>query len=297
MSKIFSLEPTKLKELFRIVDRKGDWQNYWHKESGTVLRSVNSILDSGYPKGAGFENWLSRLTPAEAEDVRKEKSGEGDRTHQFIDAVLTSSGVAGFGTTFKREETLVLDKSTGQMVPLNDEEWDAVLSWAAFWNRHEPILLMSETPVYDLERGYAGTFDAAIILTKACEIKTCPCDDLIGKVGIYDWKKSAGIYPSYSAQLGAYVSAGSLLALLGGKTPDYAANLRVGTNHRTTGGYEFKPYLSIQEIANAFEAARLIANRDYKPFEAAALEEEIPDTIEVKVNRKVPAEEKKGMNK
>ena len=53
----------------------------------------------------------------------------------------------------------------------------------------------------------------------------------------------------------------------------------------------------LQEIVAAFEAARLIANRDYKPFEAAALEEEIPDTIEVKVNRKVPAEEKKGMNK
>lgn len=282
--KTFSLEPTKLKELFRIVDRNGDWQNYWHKKTNTVLRSVNAILDAGYPKGKGYEIWLSKLTPAESEEIRKEKSGEGDRTHQFIDAVLTSSGVAGFGTKFSRDETLVLDKDTGQMVKLNDEEWGAVLSWAEFWNRHEPTLLLAEIPVYDLKLGYAGTFDAALILTKACEVKSCGCDELVNKLGIYDWKKSAGIYPNYSAQLGGYALAESLKGLLGGRGLDYAANVRLGTNHKTTGGYEFKAYTKLGEIKNAFLTAKFIANRDYKPFTMEEVEE-IPDTISVEVKR------------
>ncbi len=293
MAKTFVLEPTKLPELFRIVDRKGDWQNYWYEPTGTILRSVNSILEGGYPKGKGFEIWLSKLTPAEAEAVRVEKSGEGDRTHQFIDAVLTSSGVAGFGTTFKREETLVLNKENGQMVPLNDEEWDAVLSWSRFWNAHEPILIASETPVYDLKMGYAGTFDAILILLRNCEVKSCGCKELGGKVGIYDWKKSAGIYPNYSAQLGAYAYAESLKTLLEGNVPDYAANLRLGTNHKSTGGYEFKPYNDLSEIYARFMAAKTIADYEYKPFDIAQMEEEIPDQIEVAVNREVSAKPKK----
>ncbi len=293
MAKIFSLEPTKLKDLFRIVDRNGDWENYWHEPTSTILRSVSSILDAGYAKGKGLEIWLASKSKEEIEAIKKEKSGEGDRTHQFIDAVLTSSGVAGFGTKFSRDETLVLNKDTGQMVRLNDEEWDAVLSWAEFWNRHVPVLIASETPVYDLKLGYAGTFDAAIILTKACEVKSCACDNLVGKVGIYDWKKSAGIYPSYSAQLGAYAYAESLKTILDGNVPDYAANLRLATNHKSTGGYEFKPYTELLEIFRRFLSAKTIADFEYKPFDVKEMDEEIPDTIDVAVNRKVPAEPKR----
>ena len=291
MAKIYTLEPTKIKELFRIVDRKGDWQNYWHKDTGVVLRSVNAILDNGYPKGKGFENWLSRLSPAEAEAERREKSGEGDRTHQYIDSVLTSSGKKGIGTVFTRESLLVLDKTTGQMVQLNDDEWDAVLSWSRFWNAHAPVLIASEMPVYDLKMGYAGTFDALLTLTKTCGVKACGCEELIGKVGIWDWKKSAGIYPNYSAQLGAYAYADSLKTMLDGSTPDYAANLRLGTAHKTTGGYELKAYTTLTEIYRRFLAALEIAGYDYKPFDTAQMEEEIPDQIEVKVNREV---KKKG---
>lgn len=282
--KTFTIEPTKLKEIFRIVDREGDWQNYWHEPTETVLRSVNAILNAGYPKGERFEAWLSKLTPAEAEDIRKEKGGEGDRTHQFIDVILSSSGVAEFGNEFSREETLVLDKDTGKMVQLNDDEWDAVLSWAEFWNRHEPILLLNETPVFDLEVGYAGTLDAVLILTKACGVRSCDCAGLIGKAGIYDWKKSASIYASYSAQLGAYAHAKSLFDLLGDVAVSYAANVRVGTSHKTTGGYELEAYTDLKEIYSAFLAAKAIADRGFKPFALAEIEE-IPDRIKVEVRR------------
>ena len=282
--KTFTLEPTKLKGLFRIVDREGDWTSYFYEPKKKVLRSVSSILDDGYPKGKGLEMWLANKSKAEIDAIKKEKSGEGDRTHQFIDTVLTSSGVAGVGNVFDRDEVLVLDKNTGQMVRLNNEEWDAVLSWAEFWNRHEPILLLNETPVFDLKLEYAGTLDAALVLTKACGVRSCGCADLIGLVGIFDWKKSAGIYESYSAQLGAYAHAPSLFPLMNGNKPDYAANVRLATNHKTTGGYELAAYIDLAEIFDRFLAAKRIADHEYKPFSFEQIEE-IPDSVVVNVKR------------
>ena len=156
------------------------------------------------------------------------------------------------------------------------------MAFQEFWKRHEPALIVGEQSVYDSTLEYAGTLDAIIVLTKACEIRTCPCKDLVGKKGLFDWKSGGGIYSSYGAQIAAYAKAESLKEKI-----DYTAILRIGTNHKMTGGYEFQVYdLTDTEVHfQEFLAARQIANAEFKPFDAMKEVIEIPDVIEIDLTK------------
>ena len=90
-----------------------------------------------------------------------------------------------------------------------------------------------------------------------------------------DWKSSAGIYNSYGSQVAAYANAHGVKC-------DYTGIVRIGTNHKTTGGYEFQPY-DQAETSNHFEefrAAMIIANSEYRPFREDDIKD-IPELIEL----------------
>lgn len=271
--KTYELLETKHPDLFRVVDRNGNWQHYYHKPTDSYLRGVTTILDAGYAKGKQFDEWLLNHTSEQRDEILATAGEKGDKVHRAIDLLLTM-GIEGKLNRAGK----IFSKQSQQEEAFTNEEWDALLSFASFWKAHEPMLYISEASVFNLKEGYAGTLDALLKLTKACDVKTCKCNDFIGKIGLFDWKTSSGVRASYSAQNGAYAKSDNIGQYLPKKAKiDYLAVLRLGTKHKTTGGYEFKTF-SINESYTRFEAAKTIADYEYEPFTHESITE-IPDDI------------------
>lgn len=268
--KTYEEKPTANKDLFRMVDREGNWIHYYHKPSKRYLRAVSYILDHGYPIGYGLREYLKKTPKEESERVLKETGERGDRIHQ---AIGTAIEMAGFALT--REQIVVLDENNRE-VALANSEWDALLSFEQFWNRHEAEASHSEFSVFNLKEGYAGTLDGRLRLNKNCGVKTCQCDLFIGKVGGYDWKSGGGIYDRHRAQVAAYFKTDNAPPV------DYTAVLRVGTNHKTTGGYQVEFYngKKTSQHYREFLAAKLIHDGSYKPFEETEIVE-IPGKVKL----------------
>ena len=295
MSKNYNLESTLDPTLFRLVDRKGDWSHYFHEPTKSYLRAVNHIIKTGFAQ-PGLLEWAKKVSPEEAERKLSEAGERGDKIHKFIDLIFNTKSV-----NFTRE-TKIWNRESKQEEVLSDDEWDAILAFKEFWTRHEPLLVAHEISCYSLKYGYAGTTDAVIILTKNCGVKTCKCDEYIGKPGIWDWKSGGGIYESYGPQLSAYGNSESLQKLF--KTLDlkldYSAVLRIGTNHKTTGGYQLEIYdkKETKEHFNEFLSAITISNSSYRPFDPETDIYEIPDEIKLeikdfKIKSKKPKKETK----
>lgn len=281
MAKTYELKPTDDKDLFRVVDREGDWTHYYHQPSKTYLRAVNFILESGYAKGARFYQYLKSKSADEADRILKAAGERSDRVHQAIRIILD---------TGKIDRSLkVLGEDNATLISLSNDEWDCLLAFGEFWNRHECVLISGEKSVYTLSFGYAGTLDAIVRMTKECGVRYCPCKEYVGRLGLYDWKSSGGIYSNYGAQVAAYGAAFNATAT---EKLDYTAILRIGTNHKSTGGYEFEPYNSEETNRHwkEFLAAKQIGDAEYKPFTDAEIVE-IPEVIELK--KAVPPEEPK----
>lgn len=322
MSKSYTYQPTKHAQLFRVVDRNENWEHYAfvrefaedydpkaqigpHSFKDVVyLRGATTILSKGYAKGAFFEEWLLKITPQERDEILHNAGERGDKVHRAIDNILsyemqpqdfqgTPEEWAALKESGKmpvviERELGVYNRNIKDYEPLSNKEWDDIITLNKFWAAHDPIILKTEMPTYNVAEGYAGTMDAILILTKACSVKTCKCDDLVGKIGLYDWKTASGIRPSYSAQLAAYTNADNIGEYLPtGRTIEYNAILRLGTQHKTTGGYEFKVY-DLEAVANGmarFRGAKLIADYEYKPFDPAIDIEDIPDNASFMIER------------
>lgn len=288
------------------MDRDGNWRRYvlvkeWTEDydarvtaaqpgeepkptfadlkTALYLDGVTTILNDGYTKGAFFANWLSQHTMEEREKILSAAGEKGDKVHRTIDILISGGDEDGKGTTFTRE-TQVVNRETKQEEPLENDEWDCLLSFESFWGAHEPIVLTSELTLYSTMFEYAGTADAIIILTKACEVKTCKCKELVGKIGLFDWKTSSGIRASYGAQVAAYsVSENIGEYLPPGQAVAYAAILRLGTAHKTTGGYELKviDQDALLDAWQRFLGAKRIFDYEKTPFDPAKDVLDIPD--------------------
>ena len=272
--KNYTFSPTSNPELDRVVDSEGDWRFYFHKPTKTYLRAVNAILDEGFAKGRRFYEYLKNISAEEADRKLKAAGDRGDAVHQAINQALTNGRLP--------RTALVLAEDNKTERHLTNDEWDVLLTWAEFWNRHNAKVVMKEQAVFNLQKGYAGTLDAIIVLQKNCEVKTCRCDGLIGLQVLVDWKSSGAIYNSYGPQVAAYKDCL--------ETPmPYTAVVRLGTSHKTTGGYEFQPY-DVEETKkhfNEFLAAITISSSEHKPFNEADIVD-IPEIIELnKVQEKV----------
>jgi hypothetical protein len=292
------------------VDLKGNWNNYLLRPEapidgseweGKILRSVNAILDAGYAKGPQFYEWLLSKSKDEAKEILSAAGERGDKIHQYVSKVLDVAGIQGAPSIFDRE-LYVINRETQQADKLSQDEWYAVLSWVRFWIAHEPILYANEVPFYNEKLGYAGTGDAIIQITKACEVKMCKCNTLVNKIGLWDWKSGGGIYGSYSAQVAGYKNAENIKNYLPPKAKiDYTGLLRIGTAHKTTGGYEMEIHTTKEELKSGWDrflAAKAIAEYEVNPFSLDSIKE-LQDGFSVKVNRYVPGTKKivKKINK
>jgi hypothetical protein len=276
----YKFEKTKNKNLFRVVDETGSWKNYFWKPTKQYLRAVSNILDEGYATGNGLKQFFLNHTKQEADEILKNAGDRGDKCHKMISYLLNNKGVANRGTEVWNEES----QSTEM---LTNDEWRVVLTWVEWWKAHSPVMVAEEFPVYALNLGYAGTTDFIGILTTECGKKTCPCHDLKGKVGIFDWKTSSGIRDSYGAQIASYANAENI------KKFDYTAIVRIGTKH--TCGYEFEVYDKIGTLNhfNEFLAAQTISMASHTPFDPTKEIYEIPLTINITIKQNENAKLKK----
>lgn len=298
--KSLELIKTKHPDLFRVVNRDGDWRHYFHKPSKTYLRGITTVLGEGYPKGEGFVEYLVNATREERDAAFSIAGDRGDMVHRFIEEALTAAPKKTKHVGVYDRNILLYNRLTKKRRLLTNSEWDCVVAFERFWKAHEPIILACESSVFNLAVRYAGTLDAILVLTKECEAKTCKCAELIGKPGLWDWKSSGKIYSSYSAQTAALAEAENIYEFLPkGQQIEYTAILRIGTSHKETGGYEMRARVGRDTIATDFErflAAKLLSDFEYPPFDYAKAVEEIPDEVRIAVVRPSKPKKKAARN-
>jgi len=295
--KTYQPEPTRHPNLFRIVDRDGDWKHYayvknppapenlsWETIQGAVfLRGITSILDRSYPKGRGFEEFLLKVNAEERDRILSGAGERGDIVHRIINTLLSGDGKVAFN-----KSTAVYSRENKTERVLTNDEWGCLLSFAAFWEKHKPILYASELPCFSLMHGIAGTADLVMELGKECEDKKCVChNELVkGLIGVWDIKTSSGIRDSYECQEAAYAACQNVRDHIpSDRLVRYIGTLRIGTLHKN-GGYEAK-ISGLSEPWARFLATKAIDDRNYKPFDPQVEVVEIPDDVMLEVVRHV----------
>lgn len=208
------------------------------------------------------------------------------KVHHAIDKSFSEWKFNRWDKVFSREE--------GKEIALSNDEWDCMLAFQEFWNRHEAILFVSEYAYYNLTIGYAGTPDLIVKLTKSCGVKSCGCEPHINKIGIPDWKTGSGIYPDQGVKLSAYAHSEELEWEI-----DYTVVVRLGTRHVYTGGYEAEFYGKEETDTHfkEFLAAKQIADATYKTFDLEKEMKDIPDTITLKKTKEKPKAKKPKQEK
>jgi hypothetical protein len=135
-----------------------------------------------YPKGVQFYKWLADKGWDEAEAIKQAAGDKGSKIHYAIDDLIHGKEIA--------MNAQYPSKLTGQLEELSVQEYEAILSFADWYNETKPEIISSEYVVFNDEQGYAGTVD----------IK-CKID---GKTYIVDLKSGQHIWSEYELQLSAY---------------------------------------------------------------------------------------------
>ena len=172
---IRTLKPDGIIQITTVDER---W--YQHPKTGGFFPSVTWITDS-YPKGVHFYKWLADKGWDEAESIKAVAGNRGSKVHHAIEFLLK-------GNTILMDQEVT--DSDGKPSPLTVQEYDAVISFAAWWKETNPTLIANEQVVFNDEYEYAGTLDMV------CEIG--------GVSYLVDFKTSPNIWPSFELQLSAY---------------------------------------------------------------------------------------------
>lgn len=151
----------------------------WYLVDKVYIPSVSWIA-SYYPKGIGFYKWLANTGWDEAESLKETAGNRGSIVHKAIEA-LVAGGVIHHNSIFEVE---------GKARELTVDEYEAVLSFAKWWESVNPKLIASEFTTISKEYNFAGTIDLKVKI-----------DD---EVWIIDIKTSSDIWPSHKIQLSAY---------------------------------------------------------------------------------------------
>lgn len=181
-----------------------------------------------YPKGVGYYMWLAKNGWDESQQIMKEAGNRGSKVHKAIESLL-------LGNTVEMDEEF--EDSEGKRSELTLEEYEAIMSFADWYNYTKPKTIAIETTVFNDEYMYAGTVDYI------CEID--------GEKWIIDFKTSKDIWASYEIQVSAYK-----YALEG----DYRLGiLQVGYS-RNKRGWKMN---EIEDQFELFKAANLIWQKEH----------------------------------
>ena len=184
------------KEIRNVDQTKGIVQITTYDERWYAKSSNNSITNlpeykfvpsvtwvaGHYPKGIAFYKWLADKGWDEAEAVKQAAADKGSKIHLAINDLILGKEIA--------MDARYTNNSTGQPEELSVQEYEAILSFADWYNETKPEILASEYVVFNEGYGYAGTIDLK-----------CKID---GKTYIVDFKSGQHIWPEYELQLSAY---------------------------------------------------------------------------------------------
>lgn len=195
MQKVIKVED-KSKKIVHVTISDERWYPFEDIDEKTKLPiivfepSVTWII-SYYPKGQRFYRWLGEIGFTEAEAIKDERGKEGSKIHYACDDLVRGIEV--------KMNSKYLNNLTGELEELTFDEYDAVISYANWYNdickklKKPPILITSETKVRNKKVGYAGTVDQLW--------------NFDGVITILDIKTSKYIWTSHNMQISAYEKA------------------------------------------------------------------------------------------
>lgn len=135
-----------------------------------------------YPKGIRFYKWLADKGWDEAEAIKQAAGDKGSKVHQAIGSLLLGNSVPMDGK--------FINKDTEEEQELTLEEYECLMSFAAWFKAVKPETLANEIVVFNDKYNYAGTVD------------------WIGRIDdelyLLDFKTSQYIWPEYEIQVSAY---------------------------------------------------------------------------------------------
>jgi hypothetical protein len=136
-----------------------------------------------YPKGIAFYKWLANKGWDEAEAIKVAAGDKGSKVHQAICALID-------GNVIKIDDKIP-NPTTGADEEITLEEYEAVMSFVAWYKEAKPVIIKREFVVWG--DGYAGMVDLL------CNIA--------GQLYLIDLKTSKYIWPSMELQVSAYAHA------------------------------------------------------------------------------------------
>lgn len=243
---LYTKQETADPDIFRNVNIDGDWTWYYIRSKDKFVKAVNYILDTGWPKGEGFKQYLLKNTAESAEKILDKAGEEGSRTHLAIDLLLKGETIT--------LDTLLPNKLTGKPEKLLMDEWKNLLAFKSFWDKYKPRLISGERAVVgyiDGEPAYAGTLDTVIGIDNEEETE---------QIILLDFKTSSGIWDSYRGQVASYFKANHGLPIT------HTGILRLGTKHKNGvmpgAGFEFVVYTpeETEEAYRAFLSAKNLSD-------------------------------------
>jgi hypothetical protein len=153
----------------------------FYEFEGIFVPSVTWICDF-YPKGVAFYKWLASHGWDEAESLKQAAGDKGSKVHSAIVDLIG-------GKTVKMEHCYY-NETLDKQEELTLEEYEAILSFVAWWKETKPVLIAQDYVIWNEKEGYAGTVDLL------CKIEN--------KTVLLDFKTSQYIWPSHELQLAAY---------------------------------------------------------------------------------------------
>ena len=154
---------------------------YFREDDERFFPSVTWIAGF-YPKGVEFYKWLASKGWDESVAIKEAAGERGRRVHNAIEQLLVTGSVK-MDDVFRVGDTDVLTE-------LTVDEYEAVMSFHAWYNETNPEILGVEEVAYNEEYDYAGTLD------------------LIARIGdkvwVIDLKTSQQVWPEHELQISAY---------------------------------------------------------------------------------------------
>lgn len=154
---------------------------YLKADGGVYLPSSTHILDVAYSKGKQYEEWLKSVG-SNAKIISAIAAEKGSRCHAISEMLFNGMEVS---------YDMNVEGDYRHIPPhLGLDEWMDVLKVKEFYEQASPKVLKTESIVYNLEYGYAGTVDLI------CEID--------GEVWLIDLKFGNYVHESYFLQIESY---------------------------------------------------------------------------------------------
>lgn len=241
----YTKQPTKNPDVFRLVDRSGEWTHYWIKSLNKIVPGITYVLGVGYPKGEGFMKYLLNTTKEESEKRLKVAGEEGSRSHEAVTMLITGSKI-DFKTKF-------MNRLNNRQETLNDDEWWHLESWVTWCKKYQFNYISIEESLFVRDSEVAGTYDALGTILIPDGDKSFP-KEVWGKriLVLIDWKFSSGVWESYKAQASCYrkglLESGKLAPYLEKYGELWTAIVRCGTKHKE--GFEVKAWDGKQSDEN-----------------------------------------------